>query len=78
MPKKLDHIIAARKPCAKYEVLFANYLNDSKEIQQIYTEYDVLFVYLRRMSGANITTINDIGNLYDVFVVEMEQNKTLV
>lgn len=78
MPRKLDNIVAAQKPCAKYMVLLANHWKDSKEIQQIYTEHADLFAYLTRMSGANITTIYNVFDLYDIFVVEREQNKTFV
>lgn len=59
-------------------VLLANHLNQSKEIQQVYTQYADLFRYLSRMSGWNITTVYDVFRLNDIFNVERVQNKTFV
>lgn len=59
-------------------VLLANHLKESEEIQQIYTKYADLFPYLSRMSGSNITTIYGVFDLYDILLVEREQNKTFV
>lgn len=76
LPKILDHVLAAGKPCPKYKALFANYMKQSKEVQRIYTEYADLFPYLSRMTGLNITTITDVYWLYNTLEIERDTNKT--
>lgn len=78
MPRNLDNVLAAQKPCPKYMALLTNHLKQSKDIQEIYTKYAKLFPYLSRMSGLNVTTIYDVFELYDILGIESEQNKTFV
>lgn len=76
IPKALDHILSAGKVCPKYKFLFANYMNQSKEVQRIYSDYADLFPYLAQMSGLNITTITDVYWLYNTLEIERDTNKT--
>lgn len=79
MPRQLDYVLAAVTVlCPKYEAMLAKYLEQSKEVQLIYTKYAGLFPYLSRMSGSNITTIFDVFDFYDTLKIEKEQNKMFV
>lgn len=51
-------------------------MEESKEVQRIYTEYADLFPYLSKMSGLNITTITDVYWLWNTLDIEREQNKS--
>lgn len=53
-------------------------MNESKEVQRIYTDYADLFPYLSEMSGLNITTITDVYWLYNTLEIERDTNKTWV
>lgn len=53
-------------------------MEQSEEVQRIYSEYADLFPYLSRMSGLNITTITDVYWLYNTLEIERDTNKTWV
>lgn len=46
-------------------------------IRKLYEQNQNLFTYLRRHSGNNITTLNDVAEIYDILTVEKESNFTL-
>lgn len=78
VPRVLDHVLAAKKPCPKYMQAFDDYVKKSAEVQRIYTEYAPLFKYWSEMSGENIETILQAYWLYDTLQIEQYRNKTLV
>lgn len=68
----------AYKNCPKYNVAFEKYINDSPEVQRIYTDNAELFAYWSKMCGLNIKTISDVYRLHNTLLVESQNNKTLV
>lgn len=76
IPGSLDHVLAAGQDCPKYKAIYNKYMEESKEVQRIYTEYADLFPYLSKMSGLNITTITDVYWLWNTLDIEREQNKS--
>lgn len=78
VPKKLDYVLYSIVECPKYAALRETYLNESKEVQRIFTEYADTFSFLSQMTGGNITTMYDVYKVYDTLNVERHQNKSLV
>lgn len=70
-----DHVLAAKRYCRKYELVHENYTKNAPEVQRIYREYANLFLQWSNMTGANISTIDDIYYLHNTIKIEMEQNK---
>lgn len=74
MPKKLDYVLYSIVDCPKYAVLREAYLNESKEVQRIYTEHANIFTFLSQKTGANITTMYDVYKVHDTLSIEKRHN----
>lgn len=70
-----DYILAAKKYCRNYKVAYENYIKNSLEIKRIYSEYAPQFLQWSEMTGANISSIDDIYYLHNTIKIEMEQHK---
>lgn len=77
-PHLLDYVLSGGKECLKYESAYKDYMKESKEVQRIYTEYAHLFTHWSRMTGANISTIPQVNDLYDTIKIEKKYKKKLV
>lgn len=75
LPIVHDNALVGAKNCPKYDLAFKTYLNESKEVQRIFTEYADLFPYWSRMCGKNITTIKDCYDLYKTLSIEKLKKK---
>lgn len=78
IPHRMDHILSGGKECLKYNIALKEYMDNSKEVQRIYTEYSEYFPYWSKMTGNNITTIFQVLHHYDTLKVEMECKKKFV
>lgn len=76
LPKESDMLLHGDKPCPKYDFLYNYYLTKSSEVQYIHKRYGNLFSYWTEMSGQNITTIEDVYNLYKKLYSDKERNET--
>lgn len=74
----MDYVLTTGKHCPSYEFALKKNMNESPEVQRIYTEYADLFSTWSKNSGANIETIADVFKLYNTLMVEKEHNKVLV
>lgn len=63
------------KNISEHRVALDKYINESPDVQRIFTEYADLFKHWTQMSGMNITTIGDIHTLYKTLSIEKKQNK---
>lgn len=75
VPKNVDHVLSIGKFFPKCAAARQNYLNESLEVQQIYSEYADHFNHWALQSGTNITTIDDVYTLYNVLCIESSGNK---
>lgn len=78
VPVELDHIIENGRHCPKYDFLFEKNVNESTEIQRIFTEYAEYFSNWTRNCGANITSFDDVKGLYKTLLMETAHNRKLV
>lgn len=78
VPKSLDYVLYSIVECPKYAVLRETYLNESKEVQRIFTENANTFLFLSQMTGGNISTMFDVYKVYDTLNIERHHNKSLV
>jgi len=76
VPLEQDNIIGSHFTCPKYAQL-KNEINELPEIKKIYSENSWLFQYLSEKTGQNMTSLWDVGYLYDTFFIEQLYNKTL-
>lgn len=78
VPIKQDYILYAKwEHCPKYQSLLAKHLNESAEVQRIYTEYADLLSYLSDKSGLNTTKLPEVAQIYKTLFIERCHNKTL-
>lgn len=75
MPRKSDYLIAIETNCPKYTHLREKYMENSKEYQRIFTEYADRIKYWSKMSGLNLKTTYDVYQLFNIIMIEKEQNK---
>lgn len=78
IPRNQDYMIAIKNNCPKYKQLIAKYLNESKELQRIFTEHADEIALWSEKSGVNLTSTYDIYWLYNTIDIEKEQNKRFV
>lgn len=71
----LDFVLAAKKPCTRYDQSLKKYKN-SPEFQSILKKYKTLFQYLEQQSGAQIETLDQAQYLYNTFYIEQLRNYT--
>lgn len=77
IPAELDYVVANGRVCPSYQLEFEKNMNESPEVQRIYTDYADLFLSWSQNSGKKIETINDVHALNNILIVEKEQNKLL-
>lgn len=78
IPKDIDYVLYTIVDCPKYTALRDAYLNQSEEVQRIFTEYANTFSFLSRKTGKNITTMYDVYQIYDTLMIERQRNIPLV
>lgn len=74
-PEKLDGVLAAKKPCARYDLASKQY-EKSPEFQSLLTKYKPLFQYLEQNAGIPIKTIDEAQFLYNTLWIENLKNYT--
>ncbi|XP_031629370.1 prostatic acid phosphatase-like [Contarinia nasturtii] len=77
IPVQSDYVLNHLAACPKYGVAFDKFMQESPEVQQIYTKYADKFEYWSKMSGANITTIKNVFDLHKTLYIETVHNKPL-
>lgn len=75
IPETMDHVLAAKKPCALYEYALKKY-KDSPEYQNLKKKFKPLFHYLEKQAGKHIRTFTDVQNLYNTLCIEDLKNYT--
>lgn len=75
IPEQFDFVLAAKKPCARYNQATKKYLN-SPEFQTLLKKYKPLFQYLEKQSGAKIETLDQAQYLYNTLYIEQLKNYT--
>lgn len=76
VPNDMDYLLYHGKKCPKYQDAYAKYLNESSEIQQIYTENAKHLTYWSVQCGSNITKPREVLALYKTILMEKLHNKT--
>lgn len=77
IPKELDPVIITNfSNCTKYKVAFNGYLNESSELQQIYSQHADQFKFWSEKCGSNISSTQDVLKFFKTIKMEQEQNKT--
>lgn len=69
VPEKYDDILAAKKPCQRYDYAFKKYLK-SPEYKALSDKFKPLFKYLEEKSGAPIKTFDQAQYLYNTLFIE--------
>ncbi|XP_031629659.1 prostatic acid phosphatase-like [Contarinia nasturtii] len=77
MPLKLDYVLHGSSNCPRYSAAFEKYQNESPEVLRILKENRENILYWSKMCGSNLTTIDEIAELYLVLIVQMQHNKIL-
>lgn len=77
IPEHSDYILAAKKPCARYEYAMKKY-EESPEIKALFKKFKPLFKYIEENSGKTIRTFNDVLEVYNTLWIENLKNKTYV
>lgn len=78
IPWDMDYVLTTGKHCPSYEFALKKNMNESPEVQRIYSEYADLFSSWSQSSGANVATIADVFKLYNTLAVQKEHKKVLV
>lgn len=69
IPEKCDHVLAAKKPCRRYEYALKKY-QKSPEFKALCQKYADLFQYLEENSGAVIQSFDQAQYLYNTLYIE--------
>nr|XP_022906218.1 prostatic acid phosphatase-like isoform X1 [Onthophagus taurus] len=75
-PQLEDALLASKKPCVKYDVLFNDLMN-SEEMQKLNRDNKELYDYLSRYTGENIENLHQMHSLYTNLFIEDLMNFTL-
>lgn len=73
IPEKLDGVLAAKRPCARYNQAMKKY-ESSAEYQALLKKYKELFQYLEENSGSPIKSFDDAQYLYNTLWIENLKN----
>lgn len=76
VPEKEDAILAQEKPCAKYSQLFQEVI-EGEPFNTTLDKYKEQMEYFSKNSGDNITTLEELMDLYDTLYIENLYNLTL-
>ncbi|XP_031638865.1 testicular acid phosphatase homolog, partial [Contarinia nasturtii] len=77
IPLNLDYVLRGPDDCPRYSAAFKKYKNESSELKRILKENKENILYWSKMCGSNLTTIEEITQLYGILIVQKEHNKTL-
>lgn len=69
IPEKCDNVLAAKKPCRRYEYALKKY-QSSPEFKALCEKFAALFKYLEENSGAPIRTFDQAQYLYNTLYIE--------
>lgn len=69
IPEKLDNVLAAKKPCQRYEHAIKKYFN-SGDYKELCEKFKSLFTYLEENSGAPVKTFEQAQYLYNTLFIE--------
>lgn len=72
IPVRIENL----KRCQKFNAILEKHMNESSEIQRIYSQYADNFVQWTQESGKNITTIGDAKRLYKTLYMETLHSKS--
>lgn len=75
IPENLDYVLAAKKPCARYEYALKKY-KKSDQHQALLRKFRPLFQYLQKNSGKKVDSFGTVQNLYNTFYIEELKNRT--
>lgn len=75
VPEALDSVLAAKKPCARYNQALKKY-QSSPEFQALLKKYKPLFQYLEEKSGGPVKSFDQAQYLYNTLWIENLKNYT--
>lgn len=76
VPNDMDYLLYFGKKCPKYDIAYGNYIKNSSEFNEIYTENVKYLWFWSLKCGLNITTPLDVLKLYKTLLIENVHNKT--
>lgn len=76
VPNEEDAVVAMKKECPKYNLLYDELLNSSI-FRLVNQRNKLLYDFLSNNTGWNVTEVNQIESLYSILSVEEEYNLTL-
>ncbi|XP_031637759.1 lysosomal acid phosphatase-like [Contarinia nasturtii] len=77
IPPNLDYVLRAPGDCPRYSAALKKYKKESPEVLGILKENKENILYWSKMCGSNLTTIDDISQVYDILNIQRQHNKTL-
>lgn len=77
IPERLDYVLAAKKPCQRYNYALNEYFN-SPEYNALYEKFKPLFKYLEENSGAPVKSFEQVQYLYNTLFIENLRNLSYV
>lgn len=75
MPRRMDHILAADRPCPRYKIARKN-VEKSDEICALNKRLKPLYKYLTKNSGKKVNSIVNVRRLYNTLYIEELKNLT--
>lgn len=72
-----DYVLASERRCDHFEYIQLQFMNTS-EYTDLFTKYAPLIRYCEVNSGAKLSTLTDITNLYDTLFVQRLKGKRFV
>lgn len=75
IPEYSDYVLAAKKPCARYNYEMKKY-EESPEIRSLLEKFQHLMRYLEENAGKPIRSFNDVQSLHNTLWIENLKNKT--
>ncbi|KAK3925694.1 Lysosomal acid phosphatase [Frankliniella fusca] len=76
IPEHLDHLLAMKKPCPRYDAEFAKARN-LPEIKKLEKDHQDLFNYLTFHTGSEVRTIENAEYIHSTLFIESLKNLTL-
>lgn len=76
VPEHLDHVLAMKKPCPRYDAEFALARN-LPEIKALEEQYQTVFKYLSLHTGSEVKTIENAEYIHSTLFIESLKNMTL-
>lgn len=76
IPEHLDHVLAMKKPCPRYDAEFNNARN-LPEVKNLETKYKKVFEYLSLHTGSEVKTIENAEYIHSTLFIESLKNMKL-